>query len=135
MVSNVTAKWIYQMLENESLWQLAQRVHGLFTRGKIDFAIVGGVVVCLHGYRRNTVDLDVLIRPEQASESRAALESDGLAWNAESKELRTPSGIAVQFVMAGESEGPGQSARFPDPADASCLTHIEGLPVLSLAAL
>jgi hypothetical protein len=43
--------------------------------------------------------------------------------------------VAVQFVLAGESEGPGQPAAFPDPGDDGHVARIEGLPVLSLAAL
>ena len=45
------------------------------------------------------------------------------------------SGVAIQFVLAGESEGPGQPARFPSPGDPKYITTIEGLPVLSLASL
>ena len=30
MHSNMTARQVYHMLENETLWQLAERVHGLF---------------------------------------------------------------------------------------------------------
>jgi hypothetical protein len=43
--------------------------------------------------------------------------------------------VPVQFVIAGESEGPGQPAKFPDPGDAKHVTNIDDLPVLSLAQL
>jgi hypothetical protein len=91
--------------------------------------------VCLHGYRRNTVDLDLLIRPEDTAKIRVALEADGFQWSAGAKEFRSASGLAVQLVLAGESEGPGQEATFPSPSDAKHVTSIEGLPVLSLAQL
>jgi hypothetical protein len=103
------------MLENESLWDAATRVNDALAARHVDYAVVGGVAVCLHGYRRNTVDLDVL---------------DGKA-----KEHRAASGVAVQVVLAGEPEGPGQEATFPSPKDAKCVILIEGLPVLSLAQL
>ena len=64
------------MLENETLWELTERIHALLERKGIDHAIVGGLAVCLHGYRRNTVDLDLLIRPEDTAEVRSALEAD-----------------------------------------------------------
>jgi len=32
------------MLENESLWEVTERIHGLLTREGIDHAIVGGVL-------------------------------------------------------------------------------------------
>ncbi len=123
------------MLENETLWKLAERIHDLLDRKGIDHAIVGGVAVCLHGYRRNTVDLDLLIRSEDSAEVRSALESDGLQWIAADNEFRSASGVPVQFVIAGESEGPGQAAKFPSPAETQHVTKIDGLPVLSLAQL
>lgn len=123
------------MLENETLWELTHRVHGLLKRKRIDHAIVGGLAVCLHGYRRNTVDLDLLIRPEDTAEVRAALEAEGLQWVAADNEFRSASGVPIQFVIAGESEGPGQPAKFPSPGDAKHMTRIDDLPVLSLAQL
>lgn len=68
MNSAMTTKRAFQMLENETLWELTERVHALLKRKDIDYAIVGGVAVCLHGYRRNTVDLDLLIRPEDTAD-------------------------------------------------------------------
>jgi hypothetical protein len=135
MTNPAAAQRTYAMLENQTLWEVAERVHRLLVERAIDDAVVGGVAVCLHGYRRNTVDLDLLIHPDNANQVRAALESDGFAWAPAEKEFRAPSGIVVQFVLAGESEGRGQPAHFPDPADAACLTQIEGLSVLSLAEL
>src|SRR5258708_36115940 len=123
------------MLENESLWDVTKRIHSLLAGKGIDHAIVGGVAVCLHGYRRNTVDLDLLIRPDDAVRVRSALETEGFQWIAAEKEFRSASGVAVQFVVAGEKEGPGQEATFPSPSGAQHVTTIEGLPVLSLAQL
>ena len=135
MIPSQTAKRTFQMLENESLWDVTGHVHELLVRQRIDHAIVGGVAVCLHGYRRNTVDLDLLIRSEDTVEFRSALEAEGFEWVAEDKEFRSRSGVAIQVVIAGEKEGPGQAATFPNPGDAKYVTTIEGLPVLSLAEL
>lgn len=135
MVTDMTARQVFHMLENETLWQLAERVHGLLARERIDHAIVGGVAVCLHGYRRNTVDLDLLVRPEDSAAVHSTLEADGFRWNPSEKEFRSAAGVAIQFVLAGESEGPGQAATFPSPSDPKQVTTIEGLPVLSLAPL
>jgi hypothetical protein len=134
-MASMTAKRTFQMLENQTLWETAARVHGLLTNQGVPHAVVGGVAVCLHGYRRNTVDLDLLVRPGDTAVVRSALEADGIAWSEATHEFRTASGVAVQFVLAGESEGPRQPAVFPDPADARHVIRVEGLPVLSLAAL
>lgn len=130
-----TARQVFTLLENETLWELTQRIHELLARDCLDHAIVGGVAVCLHGYQRNTVDLDLLVEPTDAAALRSALEAGGLRWHAEAKEFRSTAGVAIQFVLAGESEGPGQPAKFPSPSDPKHITTIEGLPVLSLASL
>jgi hypothetical protein len=135
MNSTMTTKRAFQMLENETLWELTHRIHGLLKRKRIVHAIVGGLAVCLHGYRRNTVDLDLLIRPEDTAEVRSALEAEGLQWVTADNEFRSVSGVPIQFVIAGESEGPGQPAKFPSPGDAKHVTRIDDLPVLSLAQL
>ena len=134
-MSIMTAQRALRMLENETLWQVAERVHAILEKKNIAHAIVGGVAVCLHGYRRNTVDLDLLLPPESTAAFRSALEAEGFQRYAKDKELRSASGVAVQCVLAGESEGPGQEATFPSPSDAKHVTNIEGLPVLSLAQL
>jgi hypothetical protein len=135
MHPDMTARQVFHMLENETLWELAERVHGLLERERIDHAIVGGVAVCLHGYRRNTVGLDLLVRPEDSAALRSTLEADGFQWNPTEKEFRCAGGAAIPFVFAGERQGPGQAAQFPSPSDRKHVTTIEGLPVLSLAQL
>jgi hypothetical protein len=131
----VTARQALAMLGNAPLWEAAERVHQVLTQNGIDHAIVGGVAVCLHGYQRNTVDLDLLIRSEDAAAFRAALEADGFKWRAKEKEFHSLSGVPVQCVITGENEGSGQETKFPDPTDAKAVTTVEGLPVLSLARL
>jgi hypothetical protein len=135
MTAMLTARRTYEMLENQSLWETAAHVHEVLAAGAIPHAVVGGVAVCLHGYRRNTVDLDLLVRPEDSPAIRTALESSGYTFVSREKEFHAPSGVAVQLVLAGDKEGPGQPAVFPDPADPIAVTVIEDLPVLTLAAL
>jgi hypothetical protein len=135
MSIKVTMRQVYHMLENETLWKVAERVHALLAGRNIDHAVVGGVAVCLHGYQRNTIDLDLLIRPGDSAALKIVLESEGFQWLAADKEFRSDSAVPVQFVLAGEKEGPGQTATFPDPGEAKHVTMIEGLPVLSLAQL
>lgn len=131
----LTARQVFNVLENETLWDLTQRVHDLLAHEGVDHAVVGGVAVCLHGYQRNTVDLDLLVEPADAAVLRSALEADGIQWHATAKEFRSADGTAVQLVLAGENEGSGQPAKFPSPSDPKHITTIEGLPVLNLASL
>ena len=123
------------MLGNESLWQIAAQCHQLLANAEIPHAIMGEVAVCLHGYQRNTVHLDVLIRNDDSAAVRKALEGEAFSWNAKEKEFRSPSGIAIQFLLAGETAGAGSEVKLPDPADERVTTEIEDLPALTLAKL
>jgi hypothetical protein len=125
----------YQMLDNESLWDVAGQCHAILERAAIPHAIVGGVAVCLHGYQRNTVDLDLLVGSAAESAVRAALEAAGFEWSQENAEFRSPTGIPVQFLIANDRAGAGSEVRLPDPADTSAIIYLEGLPVISLAKL
>jgi hypothetical protein len=130
-----TAQATYQMLENQSLWTTALESHAALSAADIPHAIVGGVAVCLHGYRRNTVDLDLLIRQSDQAKVRNALESAGYEWFAENAEFRAPSGIPVQFLLSGERAGKDAEIYLPDPDSPGVTVQIEGLAVLDLARL
>ena len=130
-----TAQTTYQMLDNQTLWTTAVDCHAALQAVGVPHAIVGGVAVCLHGYRRNTVDLDMLIRAEDQPKVKAALESSGYTWSTEQAEFRGPSGIPVQFVLSGERAGKGTEVRLPDPEQPGVAVEIEGLSVVDLARL
>jgi hypothetical protein len=131
----VSAERIYAMLGNESLWETTKACHELLEEAGISYAIVGGVAVCLHGYQRNTVDLDLLVGAEKAQAVREVLESAGISWDEQEHEFRTAAGVAIQFLVSGERAGKGSEVRLPDPANPHVVIQLEGLPVLSLAAL
>jgi aminoglycoside-2''-adenylyltransferase len=130
-----TAKKVYAMLENESLWETAAQCHQILAAAKIPHAVMGGVAVCLHGYQRNTVDIDLLIRKEDSQAIRECLEREGFTWNAKAKEFSAPSGVAIQFLLAGDRAGTSSEVKLPDPADERATTEIEDLPVLKLSKL
>ena len=123
------------MLDNESLWATATRVHQLLAAQSIPHALVGGVAVCLHGYRRNTVDIDLLVRSAEGESIRNCLQSAGFVWEPAAKEFRGENAAPVQFVVAGERAGSGSEVLFPDPNEPAVVVTIEGLPVVSLARL
>jgi hypothetical protein len=130
-----TAQQTYAMLEQTTLWETAELCHRALAEAEIPHALLGGMAVCLHGYQRSTVDVDLLVRREDAERVRAELEAAGLAWDAKQAEFRGQAGIPVQFVLAGERAGKGSEVLLPDPAESRTWTLIEGLPVLKLARL
>lgn len=131
----LTACKTFQMLDNETLWQTARRVHQLLDAHNVPHAIAGGVAVALHGYRRNTVDIDLIIRRADAEAVKLALAENGFLWNAERREFIAEGGTAVQFLIAGERAGAGSVVKLPDPTVEDVTELSEGLPVLSLARL
>jgi hypothetical protein len=130
-----TAQKVYTMLENESLWQVAAHCHEILATAKIPHAIIGGVAVCLHGYQRNTVDVDLLVRKADSAAVRESLEREHYVWNSKEKEFRSPSGVAVQFLIAGERAGKDSEVLLPDPSDERAVSEIDGLPVIRLSRL
>src|SRR5579871_3636646 len=105
------------MLGNQTLWDVARECHAALSAARVPYAVAGGVAVCLHGYRRNTVDLDLLISAAATALVRPTLESAGYIWSAEHAEFRSPSGIAVQLLRSADSAGAGSEVRLADPSD------------------
>ncbi len=130
-----TAQKVYAMLENESLWQAAVQCHEILAAAKVPHAVMGGVAVCLHGYQRNTVDVDFLVRKEDSPAIRDNLEGADFVWNAKDKEFRAPSGVIIQFLLAGEKAGTDSEVKLPDPAADRTTVEIDDLPVLRLSKL
>jgi hypothetical protein len=123
------------MLANQTLWDAAVECHAALGAAGIPHAIVGGVAVCLHGYRRNTVDLDLLVRRDDQQRVRAALEAAGYEWSAERAEFRSRSGVPVQFLLSNERAGKNAEVLLPEPDAPGVTVEIEGLSVLDLARL
>lgn len=125
------------MLGKSPLWQTVVNAHETLRQASVPHAVVGGVAVCLHGYQRNTVDLDLLVRPDDADRIREVLTAAGFEWQADNREFISPDGIPVQFVLAGESAGNDRSlgVRLPDPDDEHTATEIDDVPVLTLSKL
>ncbi len=130
-----TAEKIYAMFGNENLWQAAAQCHRILAAANISHAVCGGVAVCLHGYQRNTVDLDLIIEPERAADVRQLLEEAGLTWVAAAEEFRTHGGVVVQFLMTGDRAGSDSEVRIPVRTGELNVEVIEGLPVLRLSRL
>lgn len=130
-----SAQRVYKLLENESLWMASERCQGLFEKSNIAHAICGGVAVCLHGYQRNTTDVDFIIRAEDSSQVKQLLLDNEFQWDEQRKEFLSPSGVQIQFLMAGEKAGKGTEVLVPDPFGELNIEEIEGLTVIRLSRL
>ena len=116
-------------------------LHSLVVRlaeESIPYAIVGGMALNLHGYRRETVDVDVLMTREGLDRFHRRLVGRGYvpAFSGARKTFRdAETGVNVEVLTAGEFPGDGKpkAVSFPDPAVAS--VDRGGYAVISLEKL
>ncbi len=90
----------------------------------IDYAIVGGMALNAHGYRRETVDVNVLVTPEGLAAFASRLVGGGYrpACEGARKTFRhTETNVKIKFLITGEYPGDGEPkpVPFPNPADVS----------------
>ncbi len=131
----ITAERAYGMLGNESLWQIVVSCHELFRQARIPHSICGGVAVCLHGYQRNTTDVDIIVNTEDSAQIKELLIALDYEWDEIGKEFRSPSGIAVQFLISGEKAGNDSEVKVPEPDGELNIEVLEGLTVVKLSRL
>ena len=86
-------------------------------------------------FQRNTTDLDMIINPRDSALIKQLLLADAFQWDNGLKEFRSPSGIPVQFLMAGERAGKGSEVTIPKPEGESNIEELDGLIVVRLSRL
>ncbi len=117
----------------ESMRRITQRLDEI----GVAYAIVGGMALFQHGFRRFTEDVDLLVTPASLAVIHEKLSGRGyLAPFAGSKNLRdTESGVRIEFLITGGFPGDGKPkpVSFPDPADVAI--ELEGRKYIPLATL
>jgi hypothetical protein len=122
---------------DDSVFKTLRKIAGRLDELGVPYAVAGGMSLEAHGFRRLTVDVDILVTREGLKVIHEGL--DGLGYLppfAGSKNLRdTQYGVRVEFLIAGEYPGDGQPkpVAFPDPAQVA--VEIKGVRYLSLPAL
>ncbi len=130
-----SAQRFYSLVGNSHLWDVATECSYLLSEKEIPHLILGGVAVCLHGYQRNSSDVDFLIRPQDESQSQQILEDRRLIWEPTLNCFDSLSGAYLKLLIAGELAGRNQDVVLPDPANLDNCVRIEGLPIVTLAKL
>ena len=103
----------------------------------IEYAVVGAMALFVHGLRRFTEDVDLLVT--RASMDRVLQELEGLGYvrpAGTSTKLRdTQTGVRIEFLITGGYPGDGKPkpVQFPDPEEQ--VIEVEGLKVLGLPPL
>jgi hypothetical protein len=114
----------------KTLRKIARRLESI----NVPYAVAGGMALEAHGFRRLTVDVDILVSRECLKTIHEAL--DGLGYVPPftgSKQLRdVESGVRIEFLIAGQFPGDGKpkAVAFPDPETAGVV--IDGIRFLSL---
>jgi hypothetical protein len=121
-----------------------ERLAGILEEKGIPYAIIGALALNEWGYRRVTVDVDVLLTREGLSALKQEVVGRGYVEKFPgSRGLRdTEAGVTVDVVLAGEYPGDGKPkpVAFPDPGQTAvrgrrvALLPLESLVELKLAS-
>jgi hypothetical protein len=118
---------------HKTLKRITQRLDEL----GISYAVVGGMALFFHGYRRFTEDVDLLVTRQGLDELHRQLEGLGYVPPfTGSKQLRdAETGVRIEFLVTGEYPGDGKPkpVAFPDPAEATL--EMDGMHLLALPEL
>lgn len=101
---------------HQALRKIVKRLDALGIR----YAVVGGMALVHHGYRRFTDDVDILVTREDLDKLHREVEGLGyLPPFAGSKQLRdTELSVKIEFLTTGEFPGDGKPkpVAFPEPS-------------------
>jgi hypothetical protein len=121
-----------------------EKVARLLREDGIPYALVGAMALNEHGYRRVTVDIDLLFSREGLAAFKTKHLGRGYVEKFPgSKGMRdVENGVTIDVVIAGDYPGDGKpkAVRFPDPAHAAVVGErvsvlpLEGLLELKLAS-
>lgn len=123
--------------ENNAVHKTMRNVTRRLNDLGIPYAVVGGMAMFAHGFRRFTEDVDLLVTPESMQRIREELEGLGYVHPAGSKtKLRdTETKVRIEFLITGGFPGDGKPkpVAFPDPA--AVAVEIDGIRYLGLPTL
>jgi hypothetical protein len=116
-----------------TLRKIASRLDSL----NVPYAVAGAMALNAHGFRRATLDVDMLVTPDGLRKLHEELE--GLGYVAPfkgSKNLKdTETTVRIEFLVTGQYPGDGKPkpVPFPDPRDVA--VDIDGVKYLGLVPL
>jgi hypothetical protein len=142
-MQNVPQSAVWQELDlffmqQGSVYQTLRNLARNLAAAGIDYAIVGGMALVMHGYVRATQDIDVLLSQDRLDEFRRSLLRRGFvpAFQGATRMFRdTTTNIVVKTLLVGEFPGDGKpkAVSFPNPAVFA--VERDGIQVLTLTKL
>lgn len=123
--------------EKNQVHDTLRRITARLNELQIPYAVVGGMAMFAHGFRRFTEDVDLLVTREGMNEILEKLEGLGYVQppGTTTKLRDTQSGVRIEFLITGGFPGDGKPkpVSFPDPSQVS--VEIEGIRYVGLPAL
>lgn len=103
----------------------------------VDYAVAGAMAMFLHGFRRFTEDVDILVTRDGLQKIHDALEGRGYVKPFEaSKNLRdAQSGVKIDFLISGQYPGEGKPGPVSFPVPGAASVELDGIRVISLPRL
>jgi len=114
-----------------------ERLAELLDKLAVSYSLVGGYSLILHGVRRFTEDIDLLVSSEGLARLHKELIGRGYVRVApESRSLRdVETGVRIEFVVTGEFPGDGKPKPIAFPEPETGVETREGIKVIALRSL
>jgi hypothetical protein len=123
--------------QNNAVHRALRRITARLQELGVPHAVVGGMAMFFHGFRRFTEDVDILVTREGLAEIHRKLEGLGYVPPFQgSRHLRDAElGVKIEFLTAGDYPGDGKPkpVAFPDPAQVA--ETLDGIPCANLPTL
>lgn len=110
-------------MEKGDVYETLKRLAARLSKEGLDYALIGGMALVAHGYRRFTEDVDILMTPEAFEAFRERLVGLGYrpAFPGAVKAFRdAETGVTIEVITSGDYPGDGKPkpVAFPDPRTA-----------------
>lgn len=119
LVANLAATEAFFM-GTDPVHAAAERITRILDEMRVPYALIGAMALNAYGYRRATVDVDILLTEDSLHAFKAAWLGRGYVEKFPgSRSVRDAElNVAIDFVIAGHYPGDGKAkpVRFPDPA-------------------
>ena len=123
--------------ENSAVFKALRKIAHTLNELEIPYAVVGGMALFMHGLRRFTEDVDILVTRNALATIHDKLDGRGYRPPfAKSKNLRdTEFGVRIEFLISGEYPGDGKPkpVAFPEPQIVS--VNCDGVHYIRLSKL
>ena len=98
-------------MQQGNIYETLRNLHQRLTEAGISYVVIGGMALALHGYRRLTEDIDLLMSPEGLNKFRQTFVGRGyiLAFTGAQKTFtNTATGVIIKVFTTGEFPGDGR---------------------------